>query len=83
MAAERLSARILIGPRSLDDRICRLMYVRETDEAWTEIWSDREWVRAPILVRHVLKAHIPAPAILARFGVPSESGEWDVEMACA
>lgn len=83
MAAERLSARILIGPRSLDDRICRLMYVRETDEAWTEVWSEREWVRASILVRHLLKAPIPAPATLDRFGVPREPGEWDAELACA
>lgn len=83
MVAERLAARVLIGPRSLDDRICRLMYVQETDEAWTEVWSDRAWVRVPILVRYVLKAPVPAPAVLKRFGVKTEPGEWDREQACA
>ena len=83
MASERLTARVLIGPRSLDDRICRLMYAADTDEAWTEVWSERAWIRASILVRHVLKAPIPTPAALARFGVSTEPGEWDMEKACA
>lgn len=77
MSATRAAPRVLIGPRSLDDHICRLMYVRETDEAWTEVWTDQAWQRAPLLVRHVLKAPAPAEAVLRRRGIPSEPGEWD------
>jgi hypothetical protein len=68
---------VLIGPRSLDDRICRLMYVRETDEAWTEEWCERHWKRAKVLVRHLMKAPQPAKSALTRQGIPNEPGEWD------
>lgn len=71
--------RVLIGPRSLDDRICRLMYLRETDEVWAEEWSARAWVRASILVRHLLKAPSATPSALKRRGIPVERGEWDLE----
>jgi hypothetical protein len=77
MIAERHIARVLIGPRSLDDRICRLMYIRETDEAWAEEWSEREWKRAKVLVRHLMKAPVPPRAALARRGIPNEPGELD------
>ncbi|HET8655174.1 MAG TPA: hypothetical protein VFL93_06645 [Longimicrobiaceae bacterium] len=70
---------VLIGPRKLNDRICRLMYVRETDEAWTEEWTDRAWVRSPVLVRHLLSAPAAKRATLARRGIPAEVGEWDRE----
>ena len=75
--------RVLIGPRSLDDRICRLMYVRETDEVWAEEWSERAWVRATILVRHLLKAPTAKTSVLRRRGIPVEQGELDLEPACA
>ena len=74
---------VLIGPRSLDRRICRLMYVRETDEVWAEEWSKRAWVRATVLVRHLLKAPTPTPATLKRRGIPNEPGAWDDELVCA
>jgi hypothetical protein len=70
---------VLIGPRSLDRRICRLMYIRETDEVWAEEWSKRAWVRAAILVRHLLKAPSAPAATLKRRGIPNEPGAWDVE----
>lgn len=69
--------RVLIGPRSLDDKICRLMYVRETDEVWAEEWSQQAWVRARVLVRHLLKAPVATRARLRLSGVPEEQGEWD------
>lgn len=72
--------RVLIGPRSLDDRICRLIYVRETDEAWTEEWNDRAWVRASVLARHLMKAPTATGATLARRGIPRELGEWDQKL---
>ena len=75
--APRATPRVLIGPRSLDDRICRLMYVRETDEAWTEEWDDRAWVRTPVLVRYLMKAPRASRDVLQRFGIPRELGEWD------
>ena len=75
--------RVLIGPRTLDDRICRLMYVRETDEVWAEEWSERAWVRATVLVRLLLKAPSATPTALESFGIPAERGEWDLEPACA
>jgi hypothetical protein len=75
--------RVLIGPRSLDARICRLMYVRETDEVWAEEWSKRAWVRASILVRHLLKAPTAPASTLKRRGIPNEPGEWDGELVCA
>ena len=77
MIAERPTAQVLIGPRSLDDRICRLMYVRETDEAWAEEWNEREWKRASVLVRHLMKAPAAPRSALARRGIPNEPGEWD------
>lgn len=77
MIAERPTAQVLIGPRSLNDRICRLMYVRETDEAWIEEWSERSWKRAQVLVRHLITAPTPPRSALARRGIPNEPGEWD------
>ena len=71
--------RVLVGPRSLNDRICRLMYVRETDEVWAEEWSERAWVRAAVLVRYLLKAPTATDAILRHRGIPDERGEWDIE----
>ena len=76
----RATPRILIGPRALDDRICRLMYIPEMDEAWTEEWAEREWVRTPVLVRYLMKAPTPSQAILRRRGIPRELGEWDREL---
>jgi hypothetical protein len=75
----RATPRILIGPRSLDDRICRLMYMSETDEAWAEEWAEREWVRTTVLVRYLMKAPVASKAVLVRRGIPREVGEWDVE----
>lgn len=74
---------VLIGPRKLDQRICRLMYVRETDEMWAEEWSEREWVRTSVLARHLLNAPAPSRAVLTRRGVPHEPGAWDREPAKA
>lgn len=79
MMAERPAPQVLIGPRTLDDRICRLMYVRETDEAWTEEWTDRAWKRTTVLVRHLLKAPAPPKSALTRHGIPNEPGVWDLE----
>lgn len=76
----RATPRILIGPRTLDDRICRLMYIPETDEAWTEEWAEREWVRTPVLVRYLMKAPTASQATLRRRGIPRELGEWDREL---
>ncbi len=73
---------VLVGPRCVDDRICRLMYVRATDEVWTEEWKGC-WVRTTALVRHVLKAPPPKPAQLRRRGIPLELGVWDREGAFA
>ena len=53
------------------------MYVRETDEAWPEEWSDREWVRTPVLVRYLMKAPRASQAALQRRGIPGEFGEWE------
>ena len=66
----RATPRVLIGPRSLDDRICRLMYVRETDEAWTEEWDESAWVRTPVLVRYLMKAPRASRAALKSRGIP-------------
>lgn len=71
--------RILVGPRRLDDRICRLVYLGETDEAWTEVWRGDSWTRTPLLVRDVLNAPLTAVDSLARRGIPDERGEWDIE----
>ena len=57
------------------------MYVRETDEAWTEEWSEREWVRTTVLVRYLLNAPAASRATLVRRGIPREIGEWDLERA--
>ena len=83
MSAEHTALRVLIGPRALEDRICRLVYRHETDEAWTEEWQDRAWVRAQLLARHLLKAPPVAGAALARFGIPNERGVLDLELAAA
>lgn len=77
MATADVSPKILVGPRCLDDRICRLMYVKATDEAWTEEWRKGGWVRTNALVRHVLKAPAPKPSQLKRRGIPFELGDWD------
>jgi hypothetical protein len=83
MSAQQISPQILVGPRCLDDRICRLVYVPATDEAWTEEWQKGSWVRTKALVRHVLKAPSPKPAQLKRRGIPLELGVWDREEVCA
>jgi hypothetical protein len=77
MAVQQTSPRILVGPRCLDDRICRLVYVRATDEVWTEEWRSDGWVRTSALVRHVLKAPSPEHRILEQRGIPLEVGDWD------
>ncbi len=83
MATTSTTPKVLAGPRRLDDRICRLMYVRETDEAWTEEWSDRSWHRTALLVRHVLSAPVASASVLERRGIPAERGEWDREVVVA
>jgi hypothetical protein len=75
--------RVLVGPRCLDDRICRLVYRRATDDVWVEEWSDDGWVRASALVRLVLKAPPPARAQLRRRGIPLERGDLDLGQASA
>lgn len=77
MSTNTLDPQVLVGPRCLDDRICRLVYVRETDEFWTEEWGTDGWVRTQALVRHVLKAPTPKPAQLRKRGIPLERGAWD------
>ncbi|HET7321598.1 MAG TPA: hypothetical protein VFI96_03815 [Longimicrobiaceae bacterium] len=74
---------VLIGPRKLQDRICRLMYVRETDEVWTEEWSADSWVRAHLLVRDLLQAPTAKRTTLRRRGIPVELGELDREQVMA
>lgn len=83
MSTMTTTAKVLAGPRRLDDRICRLMYVRETDEAWTEEWSDRSWRRTVVLVRDVLGAPVAPLSVLKRRGIPAERGEWDLDGALA
>lgn len=83
MPAKMLAPQVLVGPRCLDDRICRLVYVRATDEFWTEEWGNDGWVRAQALVRHVLKAPSPKPAQLKKRGIPLEIGIFDREKAFA
>lgn len=83
MATTRTEPMVLVGPRSLEDRICRLVYVRETDEAWAEEWCDRAWVRTQVLARHILKAPATKPSMLRRRGVPAGQGVWDLEPAAA
>jgi hypothetical protein len=78
MSASQANPLILVGPRFLDNRICRLMYIQATDEVWTEEWRG-SWVRTTALVRHVLKAPTPKPAQLKRRGIPVEHGVWDRE----
>lgn len=78
MASETPNPRVLVGPRRLKNRICRLMYAGETDEAWTEVWRKDSWQRTPLLVRDVLSAPPPQAATLARRGIPDERGEWDL-----
>lgn len=79
MTPPTTSPRVLVGPRRLKNRICRLMYVGETDEAWTEVWMKDSWQRRSLLVRDVLSAPLPAASALARHGIPDERGEWDRE----
>lgn len=77
MAAVLHSTRVLVGPRSLNRRICRLLYLSETDEAWTEVWNDHDWERVPVLARLVLNAPSTSERALSRRGIPLERGEWD------
>jgi hypothetical protein len=77
MPTTTLGPQVLVGPRCLDDRICRLVYVRETDEVWTEEWAKDGWVRTKALVRLVLKAPSPKPGQLKKRGIPPELGVWD------
>lgn len=77
MDGETPNPRVLVGPRRLKNRICRLMYAVDTDEAWTEVWKEDSWQRTPLLVREVLSAPLPQAATLARRGIPDEWGEWD------
>jgi hypothetical protein len=77
--AKAAAAQVLVGPRFLDDRVCRLMYVRATDEAWTEEWRKGSWVRTQALVRDVIAAPSPKPGQLKRRGIPLELGAWDRE----
>ena len=80
MSAKTQKAQVLVGPRCLDDRICRLVYLRATDEVWAEEWQkDSGWVRTQALVRLVLKAPFPKPAQLKKRGIPLELGAWDRE----
>ena len=74
---------VLVGPRWLEDRACRIVYLRSSDEAWTEEWRNGSWIRTTALVRHVLKAPRPKPSQLARRGIPLELGLWDLEEARA
>ena len=83
MGKQTVKAQVLVGPRTLGNRIYRLVYRRDTDEAWTEQWSDQAWVRAPMLVRYVLSAPTSREETLARRGIPGERGEWDREPICA
>ncbi len=77
MPALRNDPQILVGPRCLDDRICRLLYKSATDDVWAEEWRDGAWVRTTALVRHVLKAPPPKRAQLRREGIPLERGDLD------
>jgi hypothetical protein len=79
MSPQQIAPQVLVGPRCLDDRICRLVYVRATDEVWTEEWTKGSWVRTSALVRLVLKAPTPKPAQLKSRGIPLELGAWDRE----
>ena len=80
MSTKKLEAQVLVGPRCLDDRICRLVYARATDEVWTEEWrKESGWVRTQALVRLVLKAPSPKPAQLKKRGIPLELGALDRE----
>ena len=81
MAVTDQAPRILVGPRWLENRICRLVYQQETDEVWTEEWRHDGWVRTTALVRHVLKAPQPKRSELKKSGVPVEPGFLDVELA--
>lgn len=77
--AQSAPAQILAGPRFLEDRICRLMYLAATDEAWTEEWRKDGWVRTRALVRDVIAAPTAKPGQLRRRGIPVEPGAWDRE----
>lgn len=77
------AAEVLIGPRRLDDRICRLMYVRETDEAWTEEWAENTWCKSNVLVRHLMGAPVASRAVLKRRGIATDLGAWERQRACA
>ncbi len=76
--AQSAPAQILAGPRFVDDRICRLMYLDATDEVWTEEWRDG-WVRTKALVRDVIAAPTAKPGQLRIRGIPNEPGAWDQE----
>lgn len=81
MPATRDQTRVLVGPRFLDERICRLVYRSATDEVWAEEWRDGAWVRTRALVRHILKAPVPERARLREIGVPATRGDLDREFS--
>lgn len=81
MVQKSNGSQVLVGPRCLDDRICRLVYTRATDEVWAEEWQSDAWVRTDALVRLVLKAPQSKPSQLERRGIPVEVGMWDREEA--
>ena len=83
MGKQAANAQVLVGPRTLGNRIYRLVYRSDTDEAWAEQWTEQRWVRSPVLVRHVLGAPTSRESTLARRGIPAERGVWDREMVCA
>jgi hypothetical protein len=83
MPAMQVVPQVLVGPRWLDDKVCRLVYSRATDEVWTEEWRDHSWIKTNALVRHVLKAPTLKPSQMSRRGIPPEIGVWDSEGACA
>ena len=80
MASIEQRPQILVGPRWLENRICRLVYQQETDEVWTEEWRQGAWVRTTALVRHVLKAPQPKRSQLRKNGIPVEPGFLDAEL---
>lgn len=79
MSASPKDSQILVGPRCLDERICRLVYRSATDEVWTEEWREGAWVRTTALVRLVLKAPAPKRSQLRKRGIPLEWGDLDRE----
>ncbi len=79
MVQSKSEAQVIVGPRSLENRICRLVYRPATDEVWAEEWQADSWVRANALVRLILKAPPADRSKLEGQGVRSEPGIWDLE----